>query len=50
MPPDAEPIDEDAEYLAKMDRQRAEADALLVDPDVLTPTDPVDGNETLPSG
>lgn len=50
MPPGDEPIDEDAEYLAKMDRQRAEADALLADPDVHTPTDPVDGHENLPSG
>jgi hypothetical protein len=42
--------DEDAAYLAKMEAQRAEADALLADPDVLTPTDPVDGHEDLPTG
>jgi hypothetical protein len=39
-----EPVDEDAAYLAKMEAQRAEADALLADPDVHTPTDQVDGD------
>jgi hypothetical protein len=34
----------DAAYLAKMEAQRAEADALLADPDVHTPTDQVDGD------
>jgi hypothetical protein len=42
--------DEDAAYLAKMEAQRAEADALLADPTVDTPTDQVDGDETLPAG
>jgi hypothetical protein len=45
-----EPVDEDAAYLAKMEAQRAEADALLADPDVHTPTDEVDGDETLSDG
>jgi hypothetical protein len=39
-----EPVDEGAAYLAKMEAQRAEADALLADPDVHTPTDEVDGD------
>jgi hypothetical protein len=45
MPDDPEVTDED--FLARQAAKRAEADALLADPDVHTPTDTVDGNEDL---
>jgi hypothetical protein len=44
------PEDEDAAFQARQAAKAAEADALLADPDVLTPTDPVDGHEDLPTG
>lgn len=45
-----QPTDEDRAMMAKWAAQQAEADALLADPDVHTPTDQVDADEDPAAG